>query len=209
MFGLRWVHVLSDNQTCIVDDKWEYKVFHDSGIEWENNKSELHVPHLPFSTYSVEPTKIMDFPNLHFGHYNTMWRKYNGKFYGMLDVHQKRSKSVVSINREYYYPKPNKISISLIQSEWLSFGFNIFELIDLNVKPQGIFLIKELIAQDGIEKFLGVDIWDEELCYELQINDPRTLGWKLLHYYLRNTQKYRYSYIIRAIDKILKTFVKN
>lgn len=208
MFGLRWANIQSDNRTYIEEPRWEYKVFHDSGIAWEDNKSELHVPHLPFSTYSVEPIKITDFPNLHFGHYNKMWRKFNGKYYGILDVHQKRSKSVVSINREYYYPRPNKLPIRLISSEWISFGFDVFELIDLNVKPQGILLIKELIKQDGIEKFLGVDIWDQELCDELQISDPRTLKWKMLHFYLRKTQRYRYRFIIRAIDKIIKTFIK-
>ena len=114
----------------------------------------------------------------------------------------------MSINRGYYYPDPVKLPSYSINTEWLEFDFDVFESIDLSVKPQGLFLIKELIDLDGIDKFRGVDIWDEEFCEELGVKDPRTFAWKILHYYLSETQPYRYTFIIRCIDKFLKIITK-
>ena len=208
MFGLRWANIQPDNSTYLLEPNYMYKIFYDNGMDWQVCKSELHAPHLPYSSWDIEPTPITDFPNIHFGHYNKKWRRYNAKYYGVLDVHQKRSKSVVSINRGYYYPDPVKLPSYSINTEWLEFDFDVFEYIDLSVKPQGLFLIKELINLDGIDKFRGVDIWDEEFCEELGVKDPRTFVWKILHYYLSETQPYRYTFIIRCIDKFLKIITK-
>lgn len=209
MFGLKWADLQPDNKTYIEEPSWQYKIFHDNGIEWQKCQNELHAPHLPYSSWEIEPYQITDFPNLHFGHYNKRWRAYNTKYYGMLDVHQGRSKSVIPLNRGYYYPDPKMQDNPRyeIKKEWLYDDFDLFALVDLNAQPMGGTLIKELIEQDGIKKFLGVDIWDEDLCRELKVKDPRTIGWKILHWYLRKSQPYRYSFIIRAIDKVLKRIV--
>lgn len=209
MFGLKWANVQSDKKTCRMEPTWQYKVFHDNGMDWQECRLELHAPHLPYSTYDHEPYRITDFPNLHFGHYHKRWRLYNTKYYGMLDVHQHRSKSIIPVNRGYYHLdyKMDTVDIIEIKAEWLYDDFDIFDLVDLDAKPMGVKLIKELIKQDGIEKFLGVDIWDEDLCNELQIQDPRTIGWKILHHYIRKTQSYQDTIIVRGIDKILKYFV--
>ena len=209
MFGLKWADLQPDNKTYIEEQAWQYKIFHDNGMAWQECGLELHAPHLPYSSWEIEPYRITDFPNLHFGHYNKRWRAYNTKYYGMLDVHQNRSKSVIPMNRGYYYPDAKIMALPTyeIKPEWLYDEYDIFELVDLNAQPMGVKLIKELIEQDGIKKFLGVDIWDEDLCNELQIKDPRTLGWKMLHWYLRVTQPYKYTFVIRALDKMLKYIV--
>lgn len=209
MFGLKWANLQPDNKTYIEEPSWQYKIFHDNGVAWQKSKDELHAPHLPYSSWEIEPYQITDFPNLHFGHYHKRWRKFNAKYYGMLDVHQHRSKSVIPMNRGYNYPDPIALAYPRkeIKKEWLYKEFNIFGLVDLNAQPQGLKLIKELIVQDGIEKFQSVDIWDEDLCNELQVKDPRTMGWKILHWYLRKTQPYRNTLVIRGVDKILKQFV--
>lgn len=204
MFALQWANIQPDNKTYVRESNWQYKIFHDSGIDWQICDTELHVPHLPYSTFDHAPIRILDFPNLHFGHYNTKWRMYNHKYYGILDVHLKRSKSIVTINRNYYYPSPIQLPSYEICSEWLNFNFDVFNMIDMNVKPQGLLLIREIIIQDGIKRFLGVDIWDKDFCAELNIKDPRTVGWKILHFYLKYTQLYRYTIFVRAIDKIIK-----
>lgn len=209
MFELKWANIQPDNKTYVEDPNWQYKIFHDSGIDWQNCKHELHAPHLPYSSYEKEPTKITDFPNLHFGHYNKKWRHYNHKYYGVLDVFQKRTKSVITVNRAYYYQNSAQLPSQDIRPEWLNFKFDIFELIDLEVKPFGLFLLKEILEKEDIKKYRCVDIWDEDFCNELQMKDPRTVGWKLIHYYLKKTQPYRYRYCIRLIDKALKILINN
>lgn len=204
MFGMRWADIQPDNKTYVHEPNYMYKIFHDNGISWQSCKNELHAPHLPYSTYEMAPYEIKDFPNLHFGHYNKRWRKYNVKYYGVLDVHQKRSKSVILVNRSYYYRPKNNLPTGIIKQEWLYADFDMFSMIDLDVKPLGLSLLKEVIEQDGLMKFTCVDIWDEELCNELGIADPRTWWDKMMHTYLRATNKYQKTFLIRAIDKILK-----
>lgn len=209
MFELKWANVNSDRLTYFENPAWQYRIFHDNGMNWQDCKHELHAPHLPYSTYEVSPCQVTDFYIIHFGWYHKRWRSFNLKYYGVLDIHQKRSKSVISVNRGYYYPDPktkDRISRKL-KEEWLYPDFNVFDSIDLNALPQGVELIKEILSQEGVKKYRGVDIWDEDLCNELQIKDPRTKGWKMLHWYLRKTQPYRYTFIIRAIDKIFKQFI--
>lgn len=209
MFGLKWANLQPDNKTYIEEPNWQYKIFHDNGMAWQECQNELHAPHLPYTSWDIEPYRITDFPNLHFGHYNKRWRIFNGKYYGVLDVHQHRTKSVIPLNRGYYYSDPQEKIYPRheVKEEWLYEDIDLYGLIDLTVKPQGLKLIRELIEQDGIKKFRSVDIWDEELCGELQVEDPRTVGWKMLHWYLRKSQPYKDKFVIRGIDKILKQFV--
>jgi hypothetical protein len=204
MFGLKWADVRSDKRTYAEEQNWQYKIFHDNGMAWQYKTQELHVAHLPYSTYEIEPTRITDFPNVHFGHYHSKWRKYNGMYYAVLNVHQSRSKSLVSVNRELYPDLWNSLPVCEIKQEWLYSNFDVFALIDLSREPQGVKLIQEIIEEDGINKFVGLDIWDEYLCTKLRIEDPRTLGWKMLHWYLRKTQPRRHAFIVRGIDKVLK-----
>lgn len=207
MFELKWANVNPDKQTYW-EEPYQYKIFHDNGMEWQESKDELHTPHLPYSDWNVKPTSISDFPNIHFGHYHKRWRLYNEKYYSMLDVHQHRSASVIPVNRAYNYPEM-VISAPMcpIREEWLYKDFDIYNLINTKAQPQGVRLMKELIGQDGLEKYKCVDIWDEDLCNELQVKDPRSIGWKILHRYLRKTQPYRKTIIVRCIDKFLKFFV--
>ncbi|MDR1543280.1 MAG: hypothetical protein LBS50_02495 [Prevotellaceae bacterium] len=66
--------------------------------------------------------------------------------------------------------------------------------------------------QKGTKYFSKLDIWDKTWLENLskiagkEIRDPRNIFDKLLHYYLRKTQKYKTNKIVKEIDKILKFF---
>lgn len=206
MFGLLWADLRPDRRTYTTDT-WQYKVFHDNGVEWPECNVELHVPHLPYSSYDIEPTRIVDFPNMHFGgRYNEKWRHFKMCYLQMLDIHQKRAKSVVAIYRSYQN-KGTIPDLKELKKEWFWDDFDIFEYIDLTVPPISIALMKELIKEDGIKRYRGIDIWDKDICESLEVQDPRTLGWKMVHAYLKVTQPYRKSWIVKAMDKMLKYFV--
>ena len=208
MFSLYWADIRPNGKTYR-EWSFQYKVFHDNGISWQGYEHEIHTPHLPYSDWDLEPTHIMNFPNIHFGHYNQKWREYQGKYYLALYIHQKLPVSLISANRSLY-PSGNdydKAPIKPIKPEWLYDNVDVFHLIDLGVEPQGVKLLKELIKQDGIDMYKGADIWDEDTLQRLNVKDPRGFGWRCLHYYLRKTQPISRTLLIRAIDKILKFFV--
>ena len=64
--------------------------------------------------------------------------------------------------------------------------------------------MKKYISDFGIAKFAKLDVWDKEFLQKNNLNDPRNLFHKILHSYLRLTNKYQKNIIIRYIDKVLK-----
>lgn len=205
MFQLRWANIIPNNNFFY--GGWQYKIFHDNGMDWQDLAIQMHAPLLPYSTWDVEPKEVYDFPLLHFGEYNVKWMLYKNTYYQFLDVKQKRSKSAVSIYRTYHRYKITSVIIEPIKQEWLFNDFDVFRLINTSAAPVFIQYIQEIIREEGIEKFKKIDVWSSALCKELNAIDPRTTAWKFLHNYLKYTNSYSRWLIVRIIDKMLKYIV--
>lgn len=207
MFQLEWANIMPDGETCIRCG-WQYKVFHDNGMEWQESKMQMHTPLLPYSSWEIEPTEVHDFPLLHFGDFYTRWTEYKWIYYQFVDVQQHRSKSAVSLFRMYKVEDKKVGQVISIDQEWLFDDVDLIGLVDTKTTPIFVDYIKEIIAKEGISKFQSIDVWTEEFCAELGVNDPRSFGWKCLHAYLRKTQPIRNTIIVRAVDKMLKNLIK-
>ena len=102
-FSLHWANLNPDNKTYYEDGatdpcQVQYKVFHDElKIVFKESVLQMHTPLLPYTQWEIPPYEVKDFPLLHFGHYNTRWNVYKGKYYQVLDVRQSRSKSFVPL----------------------------------------------------------------------------------------------------------------
>ena len=94
-----------------------------------------------------------------------------------------------------------------IEARWLYEDVDLLGMVDTTSIPIFVQYIKEIIEQEGIEKFRSLDVWSKELCELLEVQDPRTGGWKMLHWYLRKSQRYRSLLWVRVIDSIFKKFV--
>lgn len=73
--------------------------------------------------------------------------------------------------------------------------------------PIFVQYVREIIANNGIKKFISLDVWSEEFSKDLGISDPRPLGWKMIHTYLRLSRKYSNTIVVRGIDHVLKKIV--
>ena len=124
-----------------------------------------------------------------------------------IDVQQHRSKSVISANRGAITPQMMSITNADIDPAWLYSDVDILGMVDTTSTPIFVQYIKDIIDKEGVEKFKSINVWSDELCQQLGVKDPRTLGWKWLHKYLSKTHKYRRSSLVRGIDKLLKYFV--
>lgn len=206
MFQLEWANIMPDGKTYRRGG-WQYKVFHDNGMNWQETEKQMHTPLLPYSSWDEDVVvSVHDFPLLHFGGYNLYWSKYKSVYYKFLDIQLKRYKSAVTIYRGNF-TKIVKIEALPIEQEWLCKDVDIIGLVDTVSKPIFFQYIKDVVEKEGVDKFKPIDVWSDELCNELGVQDPRTLGWKILHYYLQKTQPYKSTYIVRGIDKLLKYFV--
>ena len=207
MFDVRWANILQDKCHWVEEEPsfWMHRVLHDDGTTPYTVKEQIHVPLLPW-VEGQEDVKLEDLRILHFGMYNENWVYAKHCFYQMVDVKQKRTKSLISIYR--YYNDAHMSSLQHdIPKEWLYADVDIFKLIDTTSQPIFCQYIKDMIAEDGIEKYAKLDIWQPRLLEMLQIKAPKQGAWKILHSYLRRTQKYRTNILVRAIDKVLKFIV--
>ena len=87
-------------------------------------------------------------------------------------------------------------------------GDNLSYLVD--VTDNGQHYIDEMAAifrREGFRKFRWLCIWDSPSLAEAGINYRPPFAARLLHAYLRATQKHRSSFWVRAVDKILKMVV--
>lgn len=209
MFEIRWANIMPDKKFYIPGGWYSYLIFHDNGMEWQECTIEIHSPTLPYTSYDEKDMNtIQDFPLLHFGYYHTQWSKYKLFYYQFVDIEQRRSKSSISIFRMYHtQEKKNEIVKSLIEKDWLFEDVDLMGLVDTKSTPIFIDYIKEIITKDGINKFQSIDVWTDEFCNIIGYKDPRSIGWKILHTYLRWTRKYSNSYIVKGIDKVLKSIV--
>lgn len=204
MFQLEWANILPDKVSC-THPEWQYKVFHDNGMAWqETGEMQMHTPLLPYSSFEVEPTKVNDFPLLHFGEFHLRWNKYKMIYYQFLDIQQKRSKSPINIFRTYHAINHVVEEKFPINKEWLYPDVDIIGLVDTVSTPIFVQYMKEIISNEGAKKYESIDVWSEEFCRELGIRDPRSPKWKMLHAYLRATRKCARSYFVRGVDFILK-----
>ena len=208
MYQLEWANIMPDGKTCNRNG-WQYKIFHDNGMDWQDATIQMHTPLLPYSSWDEKAmNSVYDFPLLHFGKFHTKWLKYKLIYYQFLDVQQKRSKSVISRYRSYHSTKKERVmNIVPVENKWNYEGADVVSLVDVVSEPIFVEYIKELIIKEGAKKFQSIDVWDEELCRMIGENDPRSFGWKCLHAYLRMTRAYSKSIIVRGLDKVLKTFM--
>lgn len=207
MFQLEWANILPGMKEQRRYG-WQYKVFHDNGIDWQDADFEMHTPLLPYSSWDDEDmNSVHDFPLLHFGICNAKWSKYKSIFYKFLDIHQHRSPNIITLHRVGGASTGAVAVAQPIDKNWLYDDIDLLGLVDTTSTPIFVQYIKDTIAKEGIEKFKSIDVWSEELCHELGVKDPRTIGWKMLHSYIRRTQKFKRTMLVRGIDYLLKKVV--
>lgn len=206
MFQLEWANIMPDGKNCNRSG-WQYKVFHDNGMEWQDTTIQMHTPLLPCVSWNDGLMKdIHDFPLLHFGDYYTRWTRYKWIYYQFLEIQQRHSKSAITVYRMYQKEEKDDMVIQPIDKTWLFDDVDIIGAVDTKVTPIFAEYIKEIVAKEGIKKFQSIDVWTDEFCQEIGENDPRNAGWKMLHWYLRRTQPSHKCIVWRALDKVLKLF---
>lgn len=205
MFQLEWANIMPEGKTC-TRRGWQYKIFHDNGMGWQDAGIQMHTPLLPYTTWETIPIAIHDFPLLHFGNFYPRWTYYKWIFCQFVEVQQHRCKSAIPIFRSYPKEQREAKDVQPIEAEWLFDDVDLVGLVDTKVVPMFAEYLKEIVAKEGIRKFRVLDVWTNEICAQLGTEDPRPFSWRIIHAYLRATQPYSKSIIIRGIDKILKRF---
>jgi hypothetical protein len=116
-------------------------------------------------------------------------------------------RSVISLSRNYRYQK--KLEEYPIDEKYLNYGKQINVLNEVDTTSKKFWFDEYILERNSsdLKKIAKLDIWDNDFIETYNLQDPRSVWIKLLHLYLRKTQKYKSTILVRAIDKVLKIMV--
>lgn len=120
---------------------------------------------------------------------------------------------MISLSRHYRGASNKKPSVLPLEPTMIyqepEYDFNLFSEVDCNSSKFYFdqYIVDRLPKYD-ISKIRQLDIWDDDLLLDYNLKDPRNLGDKIVHLYLRSTKKIAKSLFIRAIDKLLKLVIR-
>jgi hypothetical protein len=208
VFCFQWAHIHPSGNSYSVPDVFFPWVFHDDGIEpHANYVRNLHSMRIPYPIEEKQMFYVNDFKVLHLQELIPNRQKSKLRMMIMVD-YLLNDRKTVKLSR-YYLPKKNRDTQYLLTSDMLydvdNFGFNLFELVDLDLKKfwYDSFILDHL-ERDGNQKYCKIDIWDSNFIHTYGLKDPRSMFTKCLHLYLRLTQNFSHYYVVRAVDKLLK-----
>jgi hypothetical protein len=156
---------------------------------------------------------VKQFKVFHLNYLHERRLKSKNRFYQCIERVHDSNTSFVSSYRSNNLKKSEKIHIP---TEWFETyelqGINIYK--EINFKEAYFWFdlaVIELFKKYGFAKFKYLAIWDkkwiEQMKGFLKIADPRSIPLKLIHFYLKISQRFYPSFIVKAIDKPLKLFI--
>ena len=169
----------------------------------------IHEWRLPWPKHENHVYTVKDILFIHFGGVNEVRVKNKGLFYLVSQyTHPDNKRSTISLYRQYhdlqfkqqYYDVPeNAYDI------YTKHGVDIWANIDLTAEGlHHVMTVQNKLNTLGASALRKLDIWDEDFLHKYKVKDPRRPIDKLMHWYLRHTNKWARTYMVRAIDYVLK-----
>ena len=206
VFGFQWANVMPDLKTYYVDSFYFPWAFHDDGVEPHKNYARpIHSMRIPFpiKTNKTGWYHVNDFKVLHFNRANNERFIKKGKFYQILA--RIYGDSPFKIYRTHHNDR--MLNLCSLPGDWLQFESNKPIIDDIDFSSENTWYDDEIIKyiqKYGEKKFSILDIWDKDFIKQNNLNDPRSFWIKLIHQYLRRTNRFSKTILIRLIDKIFK-----
>lgn len=213
IYSFKWLNLYGDYGHSLPDliyKEWAFHFESATNLAQEYSRCEkrsvheMRVPCLP--TDRARYVEIHDIRFVHLAGLNQIRQGNKSAFYQVHTVANfSRRKSAVSLFRTYNPSRPKTIALeqeALLNSPAVR---NLVRSDDV-----GRYYIDEMLTifkREGLKKFLKLDIWDNPYLKAAGINPKLPLRYRLLHRYLRNTQKNSDKKIIKLVDKVLKMFV--
>lgn len=171
----------------------------------ERSIHEMRVPCLP-----VEKVSYVEIPDIQFVHLarlNLVRQKNKEDFYQVSSVAKlKKRISAVSAYRSYHHPNPDTETLGQ-PAELRAVGSDENQAYLVRQEDYGQYYIDEMKAifeRDGYGKYLKLDIWENPYLKAAGVCPKVPLRFRVLHSYLRKTQRASNGVLVRLIDKLLK-----
>lgn len=208
VFLFRWINLTNNltQYTSSIPYHWAIHIDDDimNGTFPDN---QIHEWRLPWPRVTNNEYTIEDISFIHFAHTNLFRQKNKTRFYQVSTAFHKDQYCGVSLYRQYHTTHKDIIfDISNnIYDFYLDNNVDILNEIDFN--DEGEHYICNTLSNfndKGLNHFRKLDIWDKDFCEKYNIDDPRNIFDKIIALYLKLSNKYSKTLIVRVIDKILK-----
>ncbi|MCL1868551.1 MAG: glycosyltransferase family 2 protein [Paludibacter sp.] len=216
VFEFKWLNLYGSLFTAIPEDEriahGDWVCNYGKKISGDYPDNYIHEPRLMYpknSNYIV----ISDLKVIHFARFNILRQQNKEKFYQISTVFNDEKKSAISLHRMYWKNEETTATINIESNIYDFYKNNGVDFEKLILKDNGNYYfieIAQIFDNKGIKFFRKLDIWDKIWLAQLseiagkEIKDPRNLFDKLVHFYLRRTQKIKRNIFIKIIDKFLK-----
>lgn len=168
----------------------------------------IHEWRLPFPSPYDNEIVLHDFYSIHMAALNVKRVKNKQRFYQINSAEDTTRYNMINIYRQYHsigktktYDVPDDMYVY-----YEKHGLDV--LAKLNLEDEGAHYtqeIKDYIAKNGVEKYAMLDIWDADWCARNGIDTPkRTVMQKVVMWYLKKSNPYARTLVVRGIDKVLK-----
>jgi hypothetical protein len=174
----------------------------------------IHEPRLMYPE-NAKWIAISDLKVIHFARINIARQQNKENFYQISTIFNEPTKSAIALHRTYWKKATKQKTYDLDKNIYNFYKKNDIDFEKLILKDNGNYYFEEILkmfSQKGIKFFRKLDIWDKIWLEHLtkitgeKISDPRNPFDKLVHFYLRKTQKIKRNIFIKIIDKFLKKF---
>ena len=216
VFCFKWANITPDKKHYFPSKIFYPWVFHDDGVtDHLNYVRWMHSMRIPYPQKAdLDYYEVNDFKVFHLAWIDQKRVESKNRFYQCMVKIKDPNIHYISLYRTY---NKKKERVYPIPTEWLenniySFGKYFHRLSQTDTLTWYDMEVKRQIIRFGITSFKKLDIWNKNwissMKDHIEIFDPRSIYIKIVHQYLRLTQKYCEYLIIRAIDKMLKRYDK-
>ena len=185
---------------------------HVSDEVWDGQfpDNNIHEWRLPIPETNTREIIFSDLYSIHFGYYNRKRVNNKHRFYQVNSLEDALRYNVINIYRQYHTISKSE-TYQVPEDAYAYYqenGLNITSMINLD--DEGEFYTEEIMRyfkKNGTTKYAMLDIWDEDWCKSHEIAIPqRSPVQKVIMWYLKKSNPYTRSLLIRAIDKMLKKY---
>lgn len=213
-FEWSWMNLSGDAKRYTVPAPYYWAV-HVSEQVWDGifPDSNIHEWRLPFPSPYDNEIVLENFYSIHLGPLNIKRNRNKKRFYEVNSMEDRKRYNVISVYRQYHSISKKSVSYPVPEDAYAYYQQNGLDILSmLNLEDDGAHYTKEIkdyIAKNGAQKYAMLDIWDAEWSERNGIEIPkRTMMQQLIMWYLKKSNPYQHSFVIRAIDKILKKCYK-
>lgn len=208
VFEFRWMNLSADSSKYSTWQHYYWAAHIDEDLlngQFPDNF--IHEWRLPWPEHVNHEYKIDDICFVHFARVNVLRQRNKERFYQISQSAPMGKYSGIRFYRQYH-PVLEETFYEVPMDTYACYEANGIDVVEmLNLQDEGKHYtdaVLRKIGEKGIEYFKKLDVWESGFLRNNNLQDPRTWWDKMMHTYLRATNKYQKTFLIRAIDKILK-----